>query len=171
MALLLAVLMGGLFGYGYYRRAENKRVKCEIKINRSGNFPRVMMMGLFLASSFGTLSADSATPAGVIQLSPDTWKKVVLKSKKPVLVDFWAPWCGPCRMQGPIVEQVAEQIGDKAVVAKLNTDEGREIAAHYKIMYIPTLMVFKNGIVQARYTSVTRGSTLLAALKKASKNP
>ncbi len=69
------------------------------------------------------------------------------------------------------MEKVAQEIGDKALVGKLDTDDNREIAARYGIMYIPTLIVFKHGKIQARFTSVTRGSTLLAALRKARKKP
>jgi thioredoxin 1 len=69
----------------------------------------------------------------------------VLKSSIPVLVDFWAEWCGPCRMLGPIIEKVAEQYAGRAKVVKVNTDEAPVTAANYGIMSIPTVMVFKEG--------------------------
>ncbi|MGN0158681.1 MAG: thioredoxin [Brotaphodocola sp.] len=69
----------------------------------------------------------------------------VLKSDKPVLVDFYADWCGPCRMMAPAVEALAEELADLAVVGKLNVDENDEIAMQYGVMSIPTLIVFKNG--------------------------
>ncbi|HKL61396.1 MAG: thioredoxin [Acholeplasmataceae bacterium] len=80
-----------------------------------------------------------------ITITKENFKEVVLKSDKPVLVDFWATWCRPCQMQGPIVDQLASEVKDLAVVAKLNVDDQQELAAEYKVMSIPTLVVFKNG--------------------------
>lgn len=69
----------------------------------------------------------------------------VLKSTKPTLVDFWAPWCGPCRIVGPIVEELAGEYKDKVNVVKVNVDENPQVSGQYGVMSIPTLMVFKNG--------------------------
>lgn len=73
------------------------------------------------------------------------FEEEVLQSGKTVLVDFYADWCGPCKMMAPLVEKLAEELADIAVVGKLNIDENEEIAMKYKVMTIPTLMVFKNG--------------------------
>ena len=79
-----------------------------------------------------------------IKLTEQNFLDEVLHSDKPVLVDFWAPWCGPCRMVSPIVDQIAEERGDIAV-GKVNVDEQPELAAQFGVMSIPTLLVFKDG--------------------------
>jgi thioredoxin 1 len=73
------------------------------------------------------------------------WEQAVLQSKEPVLVDFWAVWCGPCRMLAPTVEEIAGEYTGRLKVFKLNTDDNQEIASRYQIMGIPTLLFFKNG--------------------------
>lgn len=83
----------------------------------------------------------------VIQLTESDFNTIVLKEPAPVVVDFWAPWCGPCRMVGPIIDQLAEEYDGKARVCKLNVDEQSKIAHDYGVMSIPTVMVFKNGKV------------------------
>lgn len=75
------------------------------------------------------------------------FKKEVLESPLPVMVDFWAPWCGPCRMVGPVVEELASEYAGKAKVVKVNTDENQEVARTYGIMSIPTIAVFNGGKV------------------------
>lgn len=84
-------------------------------------------------------------------LSAATFENEVEKSSVPVLVDFWAPWCAPCRIQGPIVEDLAQEYEGKNIkVAKLNVDEARDISQRYGILSIPTLMIFKDGQVAAQ---------------------
>jgi thioredoxin 1 len=90
----------------------------------------------------------------------------VLQSRIPVLVDFWAVWCGPCRMQGPIVEEVAKLMAGKAKVGKLNVDENPQMSQTYNVMSIPTLMIFKNGAVVKQFTGVQSKETLLSELNK-----
>ncbi len=90
----------------------------------------------------------------------------VLKGDLPVLVDFWAIWCGPCRVQGPIVEEVAQAIGTKAKVGKMDVDENQRTAMKYGIMSIPTLIIFKNGTVVKQFVGVTSKDTLLSELNK-----
>jgi thioredoxin 1 len=79
-----------------------------------------------------------------------TFDGEVLKSKEPVVVDFWAEWCGPCRMIAPALEEIAGAMGDKVKIVKLNVDENPQVASKYGIMSIPTLMVFKNGEMASR---------------------
>ena len=86
-----------------------------------------------------------------INVTKDTFQEVVLNSKKPVLLDFWAPWCGPCRMVVPLVEQIAEE-RDDIVVCKVNVDEEPDLASQFQIVSIPTLIVMKDGEVVARET-------------------
>jgi len=86
-----------------------------------------------------------------------------------VLVDFWATWCGPCKIQGPIVEQVAKQIGAAAKVAKLDVDTAKEIAQKFGIDSIPTLIVFKDGKPVQQFVGITQAETLVAAIQAALK--
>lgn len=82
---------------------------------------------------------------GIINVTSQTWDSEVLQSKGIVMVDFWAVWCGPCRMIAPTIEELAKEYAGKIKVAKLNTDENPDIASRYKIMGIPTIMFFKDG--------------------------
>lgn len=82
-----------------------------------------------------------------LQITDSNFEEVVLKSGKPVLVDFWAEWCGPCRMVGPVVEELAKEYDGKAVIGKMDVDNNPKIATEYGIMSIPALLFFKDGKV------------------------
>ena len=86
-----------------------------------------------------------AGSSNVKTFTQENWESDVLKAKQPVLVDFWAAWCGPCRMIGPIIEELADEFVGKAVIGKLNVDEQGEVASKYGVMSIPTLLIFKDG--------------------------
>lgn len=100
-----------------------------------------------------------------LTITNDNFEKEVLKNTKPVLVDFWAPWCGPCQMLGPIVEEVAKEVADKAVVAKLNVDDNQELAQKYGVSSIPTIIFFKNGEEADRFVGVRGKDELIKKLE------
>jgi thioredoxin 1 len=104
-----------------------------------------------------------------LELNDKNFDEMVMKSEKPVLVDFWAPWCGPCQMMGPIIENVAREIGDVAAVGKLNVDENPGVAGKYGIMSIPTLIIFKKGAVLKELVGVQAKETLISELQSAAK--
>ena len=81
----------------------------------------------------------------ITELNNENFEKEVLQSEKTVLIDFWASWCGPCRMMSPVVDNIAETMGDKLKVCKVNIDENQELAEKYQVMTIPTFLVIKNG--------------------------
>jgi len=81
----------------------------------------------------------------IVDITNDTFEEVVLKSEIPVVVDFWASWCGPCRMVAPIMEELANEFEGRVKIAKVNVDDQGELAAKFRIMSIPTIMIFKGG--------------------------
>lgn len=106
-----------------------------------------------------------------VTITDQNFDSVVIKSDKPVLVDFWAVWCGPCQVQGPIVEEVARLMAGKVKVGKFNVDENPEMAQKYGIMSIPTLMIFKGGTVVRQFIGVQGKETLVGELNKLISNP
>ncbi len=90
-----------------------------------------------------------------LEITDATFDEVVLKSDKPVVVDFWAAWCGPCRMVGPIIDEVSQEYEGKAVVGKVDVDANQEYAAKYGVRNIPTVLVFKDGEIVNRQVGVS----------------
>ena len=99
----------------------------------------------------------------VINIKKNNFQNEVLNSEMPVLLDFWAPWCGPCRMVGPIVDEIADERGDIRV-GKVNVDEQQELAAQFGVMSIPTLVVMKNGKIVNQVTGARPKAQILAML-------
>lgn len=134
-------------------------------------------MGGFLKSLFAKKDepAPATTPATgpaapvsdaePIHVTDDTFAELVLDTPLPALVDFWAPWCGPCRMVAPIVEDLAKAYDGRAVIAKINTDENVRVAGELGIMGIPTLILFKNGQEVDRVVGFAPRHTLEEKLK------
>ncbi len=89
-----------------------------------------------------------------LEITDNTFKETVLDSDKPVLVDFWAVWCGPCRMLGPIIEEVAADFEGKAIVGKVDVDNNQQVSIDYGIRNIPTVLIFKNGEVVDKIVGV-----------------
>lgn len=100
------------------------------------------------------------------QVTDSTFKQEVLDSEIPVLVDFWAPWCGPCRMVAPVVDEIAQQYDGQVKVVKVNTDENPSVASQYGIRSIPTLMIFKGGQRVDMVVGAVPKTTLANTLEK-----
>ena len=102
---------------------------------------------------------------GVVELNSGSYDEATKSGL--VLVDFWAPWCGPCKMQGPILEKVAAEVGSKAVISKVNVDESPELAAKYGVRSIPTLILLKDGEVVQQYVGLQQQAALVSAIDAA----
>ncbi len=99
-----------------------------------------------------------------LEITDANFEEVVLKSDKPVLVDFWAAWCGPCRMVGPVIEEISDEYSEKAVVGKVDIDSNQEYAAKYGVRNIPTVLVFHNGEIVGRQVGVAPKNTYTEAI-------
>lgn len=100
----------------------------------------------------------------VKELTDATFDETIHSSDEPVLVDFWAPWCGPCKMIAPIIQEIADEYADKAKICKLNTDDARDSAMEFGISAIPTLILFKGGQIQKKWVGLTSKKDLSAAI-------
>jgi thioredoxin 1 len=132
-----------------------------------------------LKSLFGKKEGQAADPALVMEapagvaessaepvhVTDETFEELVLNSKLPVLLDFWAPWCGPCRMVAPIVEDLAKAYESRALIAKINTDENARVATELGIMGIPTMILFKDGQEVDRMVGFAPRNALESKLK------
>ena len=93
-----------------------------------------------------------------VEINDANFEELVLKSDKPVLVDFWAEWCGPCRMLGPIIEDLSDEFADKAIIGKVDVDSNQQFAAQFGVRNIPTVLVFKGGEMVNRQVGVAQKS-------------
>lgn len=100
-----------------------------------------------------------------IEIMESLFEQEVIKSDKPVLVDFWAPWCGPCRSLAPVIEEITKEFEGRVKVGKVNVDNNQELARKYGIMSIPTLMIFKNGQMVEQIIGFTQKSVLAKKLE------
>lgn len=98
---------------------------------------------------------------GVLKITGENFEEEVLKSEKNVIIDFYADWCGPCKMMSPIIDSIAEELGEKVKVGKVNTDDNMELAEKYGIMSIPTIMIFENGEIRNHFVGVTDKKTII----------
>jgi len=99
-----------------------------------------------------------------VELTDATFHEVI-KSEKPVLVDFWAEWCGPCRVIAPILEEIAQEMGDQVIIAKMDVDSNSEVPYEYRITSIPTLIFFKNGEMKDRLVGAAPKNVIMQKLK------
>ncbi len=102
---------------------------------------------------------------GVLKLEEKNFEEEVLKAEGKVLVDFYADWCGPCKMMSPIIDEISEEMKENLKVGKINVDENQELAIKYNVMSIPTIMIFENGNLIKTFVGVTNKDDILSYLK------
>lgn len=99
-----------------------------------------------------------------LKITQENFENEVLKSDKKVLIDFYADWCGPCKMMSPVIDEIAEELGNKVKVGKINSDENIDLAQKFGIMSIPTIMIFENGDITKKFIGVTDKNEIIDAL-------
>ena len=101
-----------------------------------------------------------------LEITDANFEEIVMNSDKPVMVDFWAAWCGPCKMLGPVINQIADEYEGKAVVGKLDVDANQQYAAQFGVRNIPTVLIFQNGELVGRQVGVSQKNTYTEAIDK-----
>lgn len=113
-----------------------------------------------------SIETTAESTHAAIEVNSDNFATLVLGNERPVLVDFWAPWCGPCLQMSPVISEIAEEFSDRAVVCKLNVDQASDVAGLYKISAIPAFLVFKEGKVVERLIGTQSKSVLSGAIEE-----
>jgi thioredoxin 1 len=119
-----------------------------------------------LLKNLNSIAKDQSEVALMMNLTESNFKEEVLNAKGVVLADFWAPWCGPCRMVGPVLEAIAREKGEKVKIVKVNVDENPGLAANYQVMSIPTMIIFKDGQVVDQFVGALPKPVIESKLAK-----
>ena len=101
----------------------------------------------------------------VLTITDSNFEEEVIKSDKPVIIDFYAEWCGPCKMMSPVIDKIAEELGDTVKVGKVNSDENPELVERFEIMSIPTIFIIKNGEISSKFVGFTDKEEIINAVK------
>jgi thioredoxin 1 len=117
----------------------------------------------FLTSNHSSTQTTRASP-NIVTLTQDNFDAEITKSNVPVLVDFWAEWCGPCKMVAPALDELADEFAGKAKVAKLNVDDNQQLAVNYRVSSIPMFLIFKGGQVVGQHVGISGGKPKLKSL-------
>ena len=104
--------------------------------------------------------------SNALDITDDSFEQEVLNASTPVVVDFWAPWCGPCRKLGPVLDEVSEELGEKVKIVKVNTDENLKTAKEYSISGLPSLLIFKDGQAVERLVGLMPKSSIISNVEK-----
>jgi thioredoxin 1 len=129
------------------------------------NIPTVRSLSSII-NDRSPIGKGSAMAGNVTELSDTSFDETIHSAEEPVLVDFWAPWCGPCRMLAPIIEQIAGDFAGRARVCKLNTDQARDTAVEFGISAIPTVILFKGGRVEKKWIGLASKKDISDAITK-----
>ena len=124
-----------------------------------------MKLLFIFATKLFRLETNYKNKIMAIEVTDATFDEVVLQSGKPVIVDFWAAWCGPCRMLHPIIDEIEKELGDKVVITKVDVDNNQEYAAKYGVRNIPTVLIFKGGEIAEKQVGVAPKNVYLDKLK------